>query len=146
MFHYSKYIFNDILQELIYTENLKKAISKDILLAKNDLQQQKLIYDFLCYDMDKHVVLEQAARVAIENDDYFLIKQLELLYKYCEGLGLLDRIHAEIAHSKFFVTMVEKAIENSRSISFVERRLLKEINKYVITQARYYCQPTPCLS
>lgn len=143
--NYSKTIFNDILQEVIYTENIKKAISQEILMAKNEFMRQELIYNFLSYELDKHEILEQAAILAVENNEDYLLKQLELFYKHCEGLGLLDKIRAEITHTELFMEKVGKAIEDFDSISFVERRLIKEINKYVVTQARYYSHFKPDL-
>lgn len=142
---YSRNLFKDILQEVIYTESIKKAISQDILMVKNDSMRQNLIYNFLSYELDKHEILEQAAILAVENDEHYLLKQLELFYKHCEGLVLLDKIRAEITHTELFLETVEKAIDDFDSISFVERRLIKEINKYVVTQARYYIHFKPGL-
>ena len=68
---------------------------------------------------------------------------MELYYKHCEGLALLDKIREEIVHTELYLTTVEKAIDNFDSISFVERRLLKEINEYVASQARYYIEFKP---
>lgn len=143
--NYSKTIFKDILQEVIYTENIKKAISQEILMAKDEFMRQELIYNFLSYELDKHEILEQAAILAVENNEDYLLKQLELFYKHCEGLDLLDKIRAEITHTELFMEKVGKAIEDFDSISFVERRLIKEINKYVVTQARYYSHFKPDL-
>ena len=143
MLNYSRTIFTDIIQEVIYTENVKKTISQEILMVKNDFMRQQLIYNFLSYELDKHEILEQAAILAVENGENYLLKQLELFYKHCEGLGLLDKIRAEITHTELFLETVEKGIEDFDSISFVERRLIKEINKYVVTQARYYSHFKP---
>lgn len=142
MLNNSKLFFNDILQEVICTESVKKAISKDILLEKNDQERQKLIYKFLCYDLDKHAILEQAAMLAIETDEYDLLQHLEMFYKHCQGTGLLDKIRAEIFHDELYLDTIDKALDDFHSVSFVERRLIREINKYVITQARYYCKFT----
>lgn len=145
MFNDSSTIFMDILQEVIYGENVKKTISQEILMIKSDFMRQELIYDFLSYELDKHEILEQAALLAVENGEDYLLRQLERFYKHCDGLDLLDKIHAEITHTAKFLKIVEKAIEDFESISFVERRLIKEINKYVVTQARYYSHFKPGL-
>lgn len=138
MLYYSSSLLTDVLQEVIYTESLKKSLSQEILLEKDDLERQNLIYQFLNYDLDKHYIMEQAALLAIENDEHKLFLQLELFYKHADGDGLLSKIRAEIAHDKLFLETIEKAIDDFHAISFVERRLIKEINKYVLTQARCY--------
>lgn len=143
MHSYSRPIIRDIMQEVIYAEMVKTTISKEILLVKDKNVRQKLIYSFLSYDLDKHEILQHAAIYAIENDENDLIKQLELYYKHCEGRALLDKIRAEVVNTELFLSTVEKAIENCDSFSFVERRLLKEINEYVVTQARYYNEFKP---
>lgn len=145
MDNYRKPVIRDIMQEVIYTETVKTTISKEILMAKNKPMRQKLIYSFLSYDLDKHEILEQAAAYAVENEEYYLLKKLEMFYKYCEGVSLLDKIHAEIVHTQLFLATVEKAIDDFAAISFVERRLLNEINEYVVTQARYYNELKPGL-
>jgi len=133
------------MQEVVYAETVKKTISQEILLVKNKIMRQKLIHNFLSYDLDKHEILEHAAIYAIENDEYCLLKQLQLFYNHCEGLNLLDKIRAEIAHTELFMAIVEKVIDSSDTINFVERRLLKEINEYVVAQARYYNELKPGL-
>lgn len=146
MLHYSNSLLTDVLQEIIYAESLKKSLSQELLLEKDESERQKLIYQFLNYDLDKHFIMEQAAMLALENNENKMFQQLELFYKHTEGDGLLDKIRAEIAHDKLFLETVEKAIDDFQVISFVERRLIKEINKYVMTQARYYCKIPPGLS
>ena len=145
MLNYSRSILGDILREVVYTEKVKMAISQEILMVKNDCVRQELIYNFLSYELDKHEILEQAAIMALEKGEYDLLKQLELFYKHCEGLVLLDKIRTEITHTELFLETVDKALEDVDSISFVERRLIKEINKYVVTQARYYSHYHPGL-
>lgn len=143
MLRYSNSLLTDVLQEVIYTEGLKKSLSQEILLEKDGLEKQKLIYQFLNYDLDKHFIMEQAVMLAIENDEYKMFQQLELFYKHADGNNLLDKIRAEIAHANLFMETIAKAIRDFQAISFVERRLIKEINKYVVTQARYYCRIPP---
>jgi len=145
LLNYSRSILGDILREVVYTEKVKMAISQEILMVKNDCVRQELIYNFLSYELDKHEILEQAAIMALEKGEYDLLKQLELFYKHCEGLVLLDKIRTEITHTELFLETVDKALEDVDSISFVERRLIKEINKYVVTQARYYSHYHPGL-
>lgn len=140
MLYNSDTFFNDILQEVIYAESEKKELSQEILLAKSDRLRQKLIYRFLRSDLNKHAILEQAAMLAIETDAYYLLQQLELFYNHCQGEGLLEKIRTEISHDERYLKTIEKALKDAESISFVDRRLIREINKYVIKQARYYCK------
>lgn len=146
MLHENNSLLTDVLQEIIYTESIKKSLSQEILLEKDEAEKQKLIYQFLNYDLDKHFIMEQAAMLAMENNEHRMFQQLELFYKHADGDGLLAKIRAEIAHDKLFLETIEKAIDDFHVVSFVERRLIKEINKYVMTQARYYCKIPPGLS
>lgn len=128
----------DILQEILYVENTKRLICQELLLVRENDLRQKLVYGFLCSDLDKHEILEQAAVLAVERCEDFLLKQLELFYKHCEGRDLLYKIRTEIMRTELYLDTIDKAIEAPGSISFIERRLTKEIIKYVLTQARYY--------
>ncbi len=130
--------FTEILQELLNIEKTKQMICHELLQVSDKDVQLKLVYSFLASDLDKHEMLEQAALLACKETEDYLLKQLELFYKHCEGKDLLLKIRAEISRVEMYLDTVDKAIENSAAISFMERRLIQEISRYVITQARYY--------
>ncbi len=130
--------FSDILQEVLYIENTKRLVCQELLLLRDYELRQKLVYSFLRCDMDKHEILHEAAVHAVEGSEDYLLKQLELFYKHCEGQDLIYKIQAEIMRSELYLDIIDKSIEDPASINFVERRFIKEITKYVVTQARYY--------
>lgn len=138
MYQVKSTYWGDILQEILYAENTKRLICQELLLVKDNDLRQKLVYDFLCSDLDKHEILAQATVMAIEINEDFFLKRLEKFYRHCEGGDLLYKINTEIIRTQLYLDTIEKAQDKQESISFMERRLIKEIIKCVMTQARYY--------
>lgn len=138
MYQIKSTYWGDILQEILYVENIKRLICRELLLVKENDLRQKLVYDFLCSDLEKHEILAQAAMMAIEKNEDFFLKRLEDFYQHCEGWDVLYKINTEIMRTQLYINTMEKAMHTPVAISFLERRLIKEIIKYVIAQARYY--------
>ena len=119
-------------------ESCKKDISADILLTRDRKTRLDLIYKFLSYDLDKHELLEHAGVLAVSNHEEAIIKDLQSLYSYREGIELIDKIRDEISLIQKFINTIKKAIKYPDSRTFYERRIIQEISKYVVEQARLY--------
>lgn len=135
--------FPDVWRELLVIEECKQELSKKILQVRDFSGRQKLIYSYLTYDLDKHELLEYTARMVINKNEELIIKQLDIFYCHVDGPDLLSRIQAELRRTRVFLNSIARAMEDYQSIPFVEKRLIKEINKYVLAQARLYGKISP---
>ncbi len=131
-------LYRNILNEVIVIENHKKEISKEILLTRDEKKRLGLIYRFLGYDLKKHELLDRAAVAAINNNEEEVIGHLQKLYSQCKEEGLVTEIRKEIKYTEKFLKTIDKAIKYPEFRTFFERRMTKEISKYVIEQARMY--------
>lgn len=133
-------LYNDVLKQVDVLERQKKDLSRDLLLYKEGRRRMKLIYAFLSYDLDKHELFEHAAVCAICNNEEHVLYDLQDFYAHVRGGDLMERIRTEIKCTRRFMNLVEKSMENEAGLNFTERRLLQEICKYILEQARLYRQ------
>lgn len=119
-------------------ESRKKEKSTQILLRRDFKKRLSLINDFLSLDLEKHRLFERAAVVALENQENSVIEHLTMLYSHCENTNLIDNIRREIKYIERFQSSLEKAIKYPSFLTFSERRMIQEISKYVLEQARLY--------
>jgi len=118
------------------TEKEKQTISREILLHK---ERELLVYSFLSYELDKHEMFEDLAKIAFAYSEQSMLLNLENCYRFSEGENLLERIQAEIRTSLYLMRLLNKQIKGQKTLSFMEKRCLKEVHQYVLVQARYYC-------
>ncbi|MDD3269196.1 MAG: hypothetical protein PHX14_07735 [Syntrophomonadaceae bacterium] len=133
-----KALYKDLLKQVSVLESCKREISSEILLTKKGKARLSLIYNFLSYDLDKHELLEHAAVLAISNKEEMMIEDLEKLYMHHDGKELIEKIRSEIKLIKKFMQTINKAVKFPDASSFFERRMIQEISKYVLEQARLY--------
>ncbi|HBK53174.1 hypothetical protein [Syntrophomonas wolfei] len=134
-----KTLYQDILQQIMVLESYKKELSIQILLTKDGSSRRlDLILRFLNYDLDKHELLEHAAVLAISNQENTILEDLQKFYAYTDGNDLIEKIRAEIKFLQRFVNTIKKSIKLPNSRTFYERRMVQEISKYVVEQARQY--------
>jgi len=133
-------LYNDVLKQVDVLERQKKDLSRDLLLYKEGRRRMKLIYAFLSYDLDKHELFEHAAVCAMCNNEEHVLYDLQDFYAHVRGGDLMERIRTEIKCTRRFMNLVEKSMENEAGLNFTERRLLQEICKYILEQARLYRQ------
>jgi hypothetical protein len=133
-------LYNDVLKQVDVLERQKKDLSRDLLLYKEGRRRMKLIYAFLSYDLDKHELFEHAAVCALCNHEEHVLYDLQDFYAHVRGGDLMDRIRTEIKCTRRFMQLVEKSMENEGGLNFTERRLLQELCKYILEQARLYRQ------
>jgi hypothetical protein len=139
---YHATILNRIFNEVVLAEKCRKDLSRALLVEKDKKGQIILIYSFLCYELDKHEMFHEAALLAQDCAEQKVIDQLMCYYRYSPGNDLLERIKAEINSSAFLVHLVKKKIAEPDVLSFMERRYIQEIGKYVMSQARLYAKQT----
>lgn len=133
-------LYNDVLKQVDVLERQKKDLSRELLLYKEGRRRMKLIYAFLSYDLDKHELFEHAAVCAMCNNEEHVLYDLQDFYAHVRGGDLMDRIRTEIKCTRRFMQLVEKSMENEGGLNFTERRLLQELCKYILEQARLYRQ------
>ena len=133
-----KTLYKDLLKQVSVLESYKKELSSEILLTRKGKARLALIYKFLSYDLDKHELLEHAAVLAISNKEATMVEDLQKLYAHHDGEELIDKIRSEIKLIKRFMQTINKGIKYPDSITFYERRMIQEISKYVVEQARLY--------
>lgn len=131
-------LYNNILEQVMQLENTKKEISTELLLAREERKRLALIYNFLSYDLSKHELLEQAAVIALTNREKLVLEHLNRLYATVEKKDTIDKIRHEIECTGRFMKVVGQAKDEKSALSFSERRMVQEIIKYVVAQARLY--------
>lgn len=130
-------LYRGIIQQVLVIENCKKELASKILMIRGDRRWQ-LIKEFLRYDLEKHLLLEQAAVIVINNGATAMIEDLEKLYQFSNGENLLGKIRREGSYIENFIKIIEQGIKHKNWLSFTERRVMQEIDKYVVEQAREY--------
>ncbi|QGT99660.1 hypothetical protein SYNTR_1067 [Candidatus Syntrophocurvum alkaliphilum] len=135
--------FKDILNEVYLIENKKLEISGDILRYKDEIKRLNLILKFVICDLDKHKLFEQAAIVAIKNNESEMINQIKKFYSHTEqekNKDLVEIIRSEINYANRFIEVIRKQLKMPANTTFVEKRMVKEITKFITEQARLYKQ------
>jgi|GEM_PF-864761 len=130
-------LYRNVINQVLAIENQKKDLSAKILLYKGD-SRWSIIEEFLKLDLQKHLLLEQAAIIVLSNRADDLVKNLERLYQYSSGEDLMSKIKKEIDNSEQFIRIVERGRKHKSWLTFTERRVMQEIAKYVLEQAREY--------
>ena len=133
-------LYHDILKEVLMLEVEKKEIAQRILILKSDMDRLPLIKDFLQTDLSKHQLLEQAAVTAMQNQVSEVLDHISRLYTMTDGISLIQCIRAEINRDQKMLALLGKEMKHPDNRTFSERRILREVNKYVIFQAREYAR------
>lgn len=133
-------IYNSILEQVMVLEKTKKKLSRQILISKDNTKKIEQIYQFLICEFNKHELLEQAAVIAVANQESGIISHLTSMYEPVESGELINKIRKEIGYGEEFIRLIKKAKSKQSKISFTERRMVQEIIKYVLAQCRIYTQ------
>lgn len=132
-------LYKGILEQVVALEAHKKGISADILLTRDSKGRSELVRAFLGFDLEKHELLEEAAVVAMNNREEAILEHLERLYAHTRTEGIaLDKIRSEIGYTRQFIRVMDKYRRLPDNMNFTERRMVQEIIKYVVEQARLY--------
>jgi len=84
-------IYSGILEQVMTTwKNTKKELSKQILIRKDDRKRLDLIYRFLSCDLNKHELFEQAAVIAMSNNETDVLNHLKRMYEPFGNESSLD--------------------------------------------------------
>lgn len=134
-----KTFYQSILQQVLALELDKKNLSTQILTTRNKDERYNLIHKFLTIDLKKHELFEHAAIVAMSNHEDAILEQLAMLYAHTgRDDEAIYRIRDEMEFVRGFVNLLDKLISHPELLSFFERRMVQEIGKYVMEQARMY--------
>ncbi|MGE5392004.1 MAG: hypothetical protein ACM3PE_13180 [Deltaproteobacteria bacterium] len=134
-----KAFYQNILQQVLTLELEKKSLSTDILVTRSKEQRFSLILRFLDCDLKKHELLEHAAVVAMQNSEDTILGHLGQLYAHTgSDEEVIDRIHSEIEFIRRFINLLTKLDKYPDTVTFFERRMVQEVVKYVMEQARMY--------
>ncbi|MBP8820413.1 MAG: hypothetical protein KBG91_08315 [Syntrophomonadaceae bacterium] len=130
-------IYKSTIEQVLVIESCKKDISMQILMVRDE-KRWSLIQEFLEHDLQKHLLLEQAAVVAINNGADTIVDDLENLYQHTNGPDLITKIRTEYSQVEKFIKLIKKGRKHKDWLSFTERRAMQEISKFVLEQAREY--------
>lgn len=131
--------YQNILQQVLNLELDKKNLSTEMLITRNKDQRLDLVLKFLNCDLKKHELLEHAAVVAMANREDSILEHLARLYAHMGREDeAINRVHEEIEFVSRFINLLTKLDKHPENISFFERRMIQEIVKYVMEQARMY--------
>ncbi len=133
-------LYHDILKKILLLEVEKKATSRKILIKKSDRERLPLIRDFLQAELSKHRLLEQAAVSALQNRAHEVLAHISQLYPSSDGISEIESIRVESARCEKMLVLVCKEIKDPNTCTFFERRILNDIKKFVIDQAREYAR------
>jgi hypothetical protein len=134
-----KALYRDILSQVLLLEIQKKAAAEGILVLRSDKERLPFIKEYLELDLNKHQLLEQAAVSALQNNDPEVLDHLARLYPFSgEKRPVIDIIRSEIDYEQRLTRIIERAIKYPENITFFERRILQEISKLMVEQAREY--------
>ena len=130
-------LYRNTIEQVLIIESCKKDISMQILMVRDE-KRWGLIQEFLEHDLQKHLLLEQAAVMAINNGANKIIEDMENLYQHTSGPDLITKIRSEISQVEKFIKLIKKGRKHKDWLSFTERRAMQEISKFVLEQAREY--------
>ena len=130
-------LYKNTIEQVLVIESCKKDISMQILMVRDE-KRWNLIQDFLEHDLQKHLLLEQAAVIAINNGADEIIQDLESLYQHTSGPDLMTKIRTECLQVEKFIKLIKKGRKHKDWLSFTERRAMQDISKFVLEHAREY--------
>ena len=130
-------LYKNTIEQVLIIESCKKDISMQVLMVRDE-KRWSLILEFLEHDLQKHLLLEQAAVIAINNGADEIIQDLENLYQHTNGPDLMTKIRTECFQVEKFIKLIKKGMKHKDWLSFTERRAMQEISKFVLEQAREY--------
>lgn len=130
--------YKNVLDKVLILEKAKKDLSRQILLCREEKRRLNFIRQFLQYELNRHELFEHAAVAAMNNDDKKVLKDIARFYGIDDENEVLSAIRSEIGITRKFISSLEKVIKYPRFASFSERRLVKEIEKYILEKARIY--------
>lgn len=130
--------YHDILKRILLLEIEKKETAQRILVLKSETDRLPLMRDFLQADLTKHQLLEQVAVSAMQNQVSEVLDQIGRFYSPADGTSQIECIRAEITRCESMLALVDKNIMHPRTCTFFERRILRDVNRLVISQARDY--------
>lgn len=131
--------YDSILQQVMILERCKKEVGDRLLLIRDTRRRRSILYSFLSLDLEKHQLMEQAAVVAARSNEGAAIRRFTGFYSYAESnTDLVRCIRDEMRTASSHMKILQKSMLHPDQLSFAERRLVQEIDKYVTAQARLY--------
>lgn len=127
---------DQLIEDVLQLEKIRRELGRQILFTRNRQERQKLIYTFLSYELDKHEIMADIALITISENKSMILAQLECYYQHIQGEDLLEKIDGEIKQIRSYLQLIHRSIHAVSSLSFAERRILQELNKYILVQAR----------
>lgn len=130
--------YKNVLDKVLLLEKAKKDLSRQILLCREDKKRLNMVRQFLQYEVNRHELFEHAVVAAMNNKDDKVLKDITRFYGVDGENDLLTVIRSEIGITRRFISNLEKVIKYPKFASFSERRLAKEIEKYIMEKVRIY--------
>jgi len=129
--------YTEIIQQVILVERCRHDLNKRLLSSKNRAQKRQLMLSFLCLDIEKHQLFASAAQVAVQDGDETVIRRLHNFYRHnAEFDNIVMIIQDEINKTRKFIHVIQRSLHGWAEMSFAEKRLAQEIEKYIIVRAQ----------
>lgn len=133
-----KQLYRETIDRVLQLEQRKKEVALCVVRQKNKVDRREPIYRFVKLEWEKQYLLYRLAVSASESCDEEVLGKIGYLYGLSEVGELLPRIKYHINVYQSMMEVLEKELKCPHSSDFLERRLLMEIDKQVMTQARQY--------
>lgn len=130
--------YQNILLQVLNLEREKKKVAEALLLVKGEQEKIPYVRDLLRLDLAKHRLMEQALSVAAQNKSDEVMEHILKMYPEaaCDNISCI--IRGSIERDESLLKPLEKAIKHPDFITFFERRILREIEKFAMEEARVY--------
>lgn len=129
--------YTDILQQVLLVERCRHELNQRLLVSKNRAQRRQLMLSFLCLDLEKHQLFAHAAQVAVQAGDGNVIRRLQNFYRHAARFdNIVMTIQDEIKNTRIFINIIQRSLHSWAEMSFAEKRLTQEIEKYIMARAQ----------
>lgn len=129
-------LYMEILQQVMLLERHRYQLSQSLLHIKNHVRRRQLILSFLTLDLKKHQLFAYVAQTAVQVGDLTVINRLRNFYRHgTNSENIVMIIQDEINNTQKFINVIQKSLHSWVDMSFAEKRLTKEIEKYILARA-----------
>lgn len=136
-----KEVYKEALSQVLAMENIKKDLSRLMLQQREAAERRSIIIDFISQDLKKHSLLAQMAAEGTNRDDVEVLTSICHLYGVDNADDLWNKIESHQRLNQRMLDLLQKEMEHPGEGDFLERRLLMEIEKQALRQARDYLNP-----
>lgn len=136
-----KEVYKETLTQVLALETKKKDLSRVMLQQHEGVERRRTIMEFINMDLLKHNMLAQMLAQTTNQQDLEVLASIGNLYGVGDSEELWAKVESHQRLNRRMLDLLEREIEIPGQGDFVERRLLMEIEKQALRQARDYMNP-----